>query len=129
MGKSIKTVEAFLAWANQVKGGAFVYRGMANASWKVESAAYRRIGQSHENPPPSVLQNYIKQLLESAHRRGFQERQGKSDRDLELLADLQHHGAATCLIDFTTNALIALWVCVSGRDTPKGRQSGRYGDG
>ena len=109
MGKSIKTVEAFLAWANQVKGGAFVYRGMANASWKVESAAYRRIGQSHENPPPSVLQNYIKQLLESAHRRGFQERQGKSDRDLELLADLQHHGAATCLIDFTTNALIALW--------------------
>ena len=109
MGKSIKTVEAFLVWANQVKGGAFVYRGMANASWKVESAAYRRIGQSHENPPPSVLQNYIKQLLESAHRRGFQERQGKSDRDLELLADLQHHGAATCLIDFTTNALIALW--------------------
>ena len=110
MGKSIKTVEAFLAWANQVKGGAFVYRGMANASWKkVESAAYRRIRRSHENPPPSVLQNYIKQLLESAHRRGFQERQGKSDKDLELLADLQHYGAATCLIDFTTNALIALW--------------------
>ncbi len=109
MGEPVKTVEAFLAWANQVKGGAFVYRGMANVCWKVESAAYRRIRRSQENAPPSVLQNYIKQLLESAHRRGFQERQGKSDRDLELLADLQHYGAATCLIDFTTNALIALW--------------------
>ena len=109
MGEPVKTVEAFLAWANQVKGRAFVYRGMANATWEVESSAYRRIRQSHETPPPSVLQTYIKQLLESARRRGFQERQGKSYGDLELLADLQHHGAATCLIDFTTNTLIALW--------------------
>ena len=29
--------------------------------------------------------------------------------DLELLAELQHRGAATCLIDFTRNALAALW--------------------
>ena len=28
---------------------------------------------------------------------------------MELLAELQHYGAATCLIDFTTSALIALW--------------------
>ena len=28
---------------------------------------------------------------------------------MELLAELQHYGAATCLIDFTTNALVALW--------------------
>ena len=109
MGEPVKTVEAFLAWANQVKGGAFVYRGMANATWEVESSAYRRIRQSHETPPPSVLQTYIEQLLESARRRGFQERQGKSYGDLELLANLQHYGAATCLIDFTTNTLIALW--------------------
>ena len=28
---------------------------------------------------------------------------------MELLAELQHYGAATCLIDFTNSALIALW--------------------
>ena len=109
MGEPVKTVEEFLAWTKQVKGGSFVYRGMADAAWEVESSAYRRIRRSHETPPPSVLQNYIEQLLESARRRGFQERQGKSYGDLELLADLQHYGAATCLIDFTTNTLIALW--------------------
>ena len=109
MHESVKTVEEFLAWAKQVKGGSFVYRGMADAAWEVESSAYRRIRRSHEKPPLSVLQTYIEQLLERARRRGFQERQGKSYRDLELLADLQHYGAATCLIDFTTNTLIALW--------------------
>ena len=109
MGGPAKTVEEFLAWTKQVKGGSFVYRGMADASWKVESSAYRRIGRSYETPPPPVLQTYIEQLLEGARRRGFQERQGKNYTALELLAELQHYGAATCLIDFTTNALIALW--------------------
>ena len=109
MGEPVKTVEEFLAWTKQVKGGSFVYRGMADADWEVESSAYRRIRRSHGKPPLSVLQTYIEQLLERARRRGFQERQGKSYKDLELLADLQHYGAATCLIDFTTNTLIALW--------------------
>ena len=34
---------------------------------------------------------------------------GRKLRDLEILAELQHFRAATCLIDFTYNALIALW--------------------
>ena len=123
MGEPIKTVEAFMAWTEQMKGRLFVYRGLADAAWAVESSGYRRIRQSHEAPPPpSVFHNYIKQLLESAHLRGFQERQGKSYSDLELLADLQHYGAATCLIDFTTNALVALWVaCEDQPQQPAGK--------
>ena len=71
-------------------------------------------------PSPPDLHNYLKQLLDNARLRGFQERQGKSDTDLELLADLQHQGAATCLIDFTTNALIALWfACEERSDQPE----------
>ena len=123
MSGSITTVEEFIAWTEQVKGQLFVYRGLANAAWEVESSGYRRIRQSYEMPPPpSVFQNYIKQLLESAHLRGFRERQGKSYTDLELLADLQHYGAATCLIDFTTNALVALWVaCEDQPEQPAGK--------
>ena len=116
MRESVKTVEEFLTWTKQVKGRFAVYRGMADAAWEVESSAYRRIRQSYETPPPpSVFHNYLKQLLESTRLRGFQERPGKSDTDLELLADLQHQGAATCLIDFTTNALIALWFACEDR--------------
>ena len=94
---------------------------MANADWEVESSASRRIRGSQKMPPPTpVLHNYLKQLLDNARLRGFQERQGKSDTDLELLADLQHQGAATCLIDFTTNALIALWfACEERSDQPE----------
>ena len=113
MTEPIKTVEGFIARTNQVEGRLFVYRGMADADWEVESSAYRRIRRSQETaPPPSVLQNYIKQLLENARRRGFHERPGKSYSDLQLLGNLQHQGAATFLIDFTTNALIAALGCV-----------------
>ena len=116
-------MEEFIAWTEQMKGRLFVYRGLADAAWEVESSGYRRIRQSQETPPPpSVFHNYIKQVLESAHLRGFQERQGKSYSDLELLADLQHYGAATCLIDFTTNALVALWVaCEDQPQQPAGK--------
>ena len=30
-------------------------------------------------------------------------------RDLEILGDLQHNGAATCLVDFSKNLLVSLW--------------------
>ena len=63
----------------------------------------------------------MKQLLESAGLRGFRERQGKKHSDLELLAELQHNGAATCLIDFTTNALIALWFACWGNSKQDGK--------
>ena len=122
MDKLVKTVEEFIDWTKEVEGRSFVYRGFADTSWKVESSAYRRIGQLHETLPPDALQNYLKQLLESAQLRGFQEREGKSYTDLELLADLQHQGAATCLIDFTTNALIALWfACQDQPDQAAGK--------
>ena len=116
MGESIKTVEEFIDWTIQRKGGLFVYRGIPKAAWGVESSAYRRIHQSRETlPPPPVLQSSIEHLLESAKRRGFQEYEGKRYSDLQLLGNLQHQGAATCLIDFTTNALIALWFACEDR--------------
>ena len=41
----------------------------------------------------------------------------KARDELELLADLQHHGAATCLLDFTRGALIALWFACEKSET------------
>ena len=110
MNKSVKNIDEFIAWTKQLEGRLFVYRGLANISWEVSSSAFRRIEKSSEAiPPPSVFQNYNLKLLENASLRGFREQKGRSLSDLELLALLQHNGAATCLIDFTANALIALW--------------------
>ena len=56
-----------------------------------------------------VFHDYITWLLNLASLQGFRQKQGKNLSDLELLAELQHNGAATCLIDFTASPLIALW--------------------
>lgn len=110
MSETINSIEEFISWTKQLEGEALVYRGLSDATWEVSASAYRRIEKSSQGtPPPPVFQNYIQQLLDNASLRGFRERQGKNHSDLELLAELQHHGAATCLIDFTTNALNALW--------------------
>ena len=122
MNESIKSVEEFITWTKQLEGGLLVYRGMADADWEVSASAYRRIETSSKAPPPpTVFQNYMKQLLESAGLSGFRERQGRTHSDLELLAELQHNGAATCLIDFTTNALIALWFACGGNSKEDGK--------
>ncbi len=41
---------------------------------------------------------------------------GRKLSDIELLAKLQHFGAATRLVDFSKNVLNALWFCVSDKD-------------
>lgn len=40
--------------------------------------------------------------------------------DLEILADIQHNGGATCLVDFSKNLLTALWfACSNEKDDKK----------
>lgn len=55
----------------------------------------------------------------------------KNLSDLEILADLQHYGAATCLVDFSRNMLTSLWFACreqSGKiDYPKDEYQGHYG--
>ena len=41
--------------------------------------------------------------------RGYDEKNGRKLSHLEMLAELQHYGAATCLMDFSYSAQIALW--------------------
>ena len=110
---SIVNVEGFIAWTKNLQGEMILYRGLADADWEVESSAYRRIrrsvGISSGMVPMVTFLNYIDQILDDAGLQRFRERQDRGLSDLELLADLQHYGAATCLIDFTTNALVALW--------------------
>ena len=62
---------------------------------------------------PEFSQLYVKYhreiLVEPARTRGFGNELGHRLSDLQLLAKLQHFGAATGLLDFTWNPLVALW--------------------
>ncbi len=56
--------------------------------------------------------NYIKHMLNDVKNRFPQYVEGKFS-DIEIIADLQHKGAASCLVDFSTNFLISLWFATS----------------
>lgn len=113
MTESIKTVEEFVAWTRTLHRGIILFRGLADEDWELESSAYRRLKKSNvvtsEKVPVFVFQNYVEHLLDEAGLLGLRERQDRSLSDLEMLSELQHFGAATCLMDFTTSALIALY--------------------
>lgn len=50
---------------------------------------------------------YLRNLISELKSRHPAEYKGFSD--LEILAEIQHNGGATCLVDFSTNFLNALW--------------------
>lgn len=63
------------------------------------------IGKTH------VRANYVsslKEMISNAHKH-YPEKYPEDMCDLDVLADIQHNGGATCLIDFSRNFLTALW--------------------
>ena len=103
----IKSLSEYLEWTEELKAGQYLFRGLPNKGWNILPSTYLRLKKYHRNAAMLIKLN--KELLEDARRLGYDERDGKILSDLELLADLQHRGAATCLIDFTNSAFVALW--------------------
>ena len=99
-------IDNFVAWISSIEGKKLLFRGHADSTWKVEASGYRRLGK---NATPATFHNSTKRLIDKARLQGLDKKDGMEMPDLELLAELQHYGAATCLIDFTENPLIALW--------------------
>ena len=123
----ITTLSGFLQWAEypSVYGGQYhVFRGVSYEKYPIEASTYRRreyerysqedemrrIGDSkNEAEKPVQLLKINEEMIKDARSQGHDLRDGVFLSDLDLLAELQHRGAATCLIDFTYNALVALW--------------------
>ena len=100
------------------KQAVLIFRGQSDESWKLDSSADRRLEK--EARPLSLIEYLTKVLIEPARSEGYAHQQNKELNDLELLAKLQHYGAATCLIDFTANFNIALWfACKSDKTDGK----------
>lgn len=102
--------------------GFYAFRGQEDSLWNIESAASRRWQKCESAPPtPEQFARYHKDnLISPAKLRGYHRQGGRMWTDLELLANLQHHRAATGLIDFTRNPLIALWFACHKRPETNG---------
>ena len=109
-------INEFLAELSRFRSG-FAYRGQKNKNWDLEPSALRRMRQLDVAPyvldsrrsQKTLLAYHRDELLDPARTAGFGIEDGRELTDLELLAKLQHFGAATGLLDFTWNPLVALW--------------------
>ena len=116
--RRVKTLDSFIKWAEQFSDGQYLFRGVSKDSYKIEVSSYRRLPNAYKNNPARLLR-INQELIEKARLLGHDQRNGQRLSDLELLAELQHFGAATCLIDFSRNALVALWFACQQSSTGK----------
>ena len=111
MDRMITTLNEFMIWAQELPPG-YVFRGVSNTEYQIEASTYRRLKGENgdEDRNPQRILDINNEMIEDAnrHRHGWKNEEPLSD--LNLLSELQHLGAATCLIDFTKNPLVALWI-------------------
>ena len=109
----IETLDQFIKWANQLTSWQYwnrqyLFRGLTRKCYKLEASALRCLLPMDRNI--TNLRNITRDLIRDARDQGHGEKDGRRLHDLEILAELQHIGAATCLIDFSRSVLVALWM-------------------
>lgn len=106
----------------------WLWRGQADSSYGVEPGMHTRVLHSNLAHSDKTAQQGTDHLLRIAREARLDQQEGMRLPDLALLATLQHHGAATPLIDVSTDPLIALWmVAFATAQDPDGldQQAGR----
>lgn len=111
--ESFEELVAAITDSNPENGGVRIWRGQPSIDWPVHSTAFRRIAAEKPDVSNINLIHYEESLLSQATHMGFRFVDGRELSDLELLARLRHHGAATRLVDATRSSAIGLWFAVS----------------
>ena len=111
--EKITSLSDFAEWVVQLEPENYLFRGVSNSRYEIgQASAYRRLGEE-ENPTLAKLIEINKGVIEEARRRGYDLKDSRTLSDLEILCEMQHFRVATCLIDFTYSAEVALWFACS----------------
>lgn len=102
-----------------VSHGPLMWRGQENYKWRLEPGAVRRLrGVSDQTGSMHGMDRSLERYEDTLFREAMST--GLLDRaipPLEVFAILQHYGAATRLLDFTYNPVLALWfACRAAND-------------
>ena len=120
----IEALDQFIKWAKECSRGEYVFRGVPNAEYGIQASAYRRPKEEERSFEKFLQIN--RDLIREARLRGYDEKDTRALKELEILAELQHFGAATCLIDFTCNAQVALrFACEVDQKNPQAAPDGK----
>ncbi|MGQ7787179.1 FRG domain-containing protein [Nesterenkonia sp. K-15-9-6] len=87
----------------------FAWRGLANCNYSLTSSLHRQLVTEGADVTEKLLTEREESILDEARRWGLGVEGGQLVDDLQLLADLQHFGVPTRLIDVTSNPMTALW--------------------
>jgi FRG domain len=105
-------------------GSKFAWRGVARADWPLHSALFRRHVEANSGSTPTEhqLHRLEMEIFEEAREWSLDwHSSGGRLSALELFAALQHYEAPTRLLDFTFNAMVALWFAAEKEDAYDGR--------
>ena len=88
----------------------YAYRGQPSENFLLDCSAARNFVPEVKEDKVFLKESQVK-LVSDFRMKGFGVSKDKNRRlyDLELLGDLRHYGAPSCLLDFTSDFLIALW--------------------
>ena len=115
MDASPQDLDAVLALVNELarksSGSSHVYRGEPAVFEDISSSLYRRYKDQGIYDAGSAIEAIQNEVIAQARRH---EPQLDEMREFEVLAQIQHNGGKTNLIDFTTDYLVALFFVCDG---------------
>lgn len=95
------------------------WRGQSDIGWRIDSGAARRLknDKNEKKITECHIAYYEQELLKKARKTLFDfDEHNRKLSDFELLAKLQHHGAATRLVDFSKSMLVGLFFCCYNKE-------------
>lgn len=104
------------------RDGPYAFRGVPDSSFRIRSSLYRRLCDEEPGRPVTeeLLRQAESQIIQRARDWGLGGSGSGRITDLQLLAQLQHHGVPTRLLDLTANPLTALWFACASMPTVDG---------
>jgi hypothetical protein len=105
-------IRAIMALHSTKSGEIWLWRGQSNIEFRLEAAMHSRIRISAPlvDWSEESVRSATSALLQAARSNSLDTIEFLRLPDLALLAHLQHHGAATPLLDVTVDPFVALWM-------------------
>ena len=89
----------------------WLWRGQASGTFALEPAMHTRV-RRHATLDDANVWPFTTGLIEAARAADLDVHEGTTLPDLALLALLQHHGAATPLLDVTLDPVVGLYMAI-----------------